>query len=108
MLDAWLRELLWECNLGLPSGQTIPISAPKPSIHRLKGRILLDSGAVKMVQGVREVFEITDLHRGLDKGAKDTSEATKDDKGKLVIIGKGLAGLPWEASLRFSLGLSEE
>ncbi|KAL9121247.1 MAG: hypothetical protein Q9187_002193 [Circinaria calcarea] len=108
MLDVWLRELLWECNLSLPSGLTIPISTPKPLIHRLKGRIRLDSGAVKMVQGVREVFEITDLDRGLDKGPKDTPETTKDDRGKLVLIGKGLAGLPWEASLRFSLGFSEQ
>lgn len=106
-LDAWLRELLWECNLSLPGGPMSSPNLPRPSIHRLKGRILLESGAVKMVQGVRDVFDITDLEKEPENRRKETLDAPKEDNGKLVLIGRGLAGLPWEASLLFSLGLSE-
>ena len=59
-----------------------------------------------MVQGVRDVFDITDLEKGREKGGKDTPEAAKDDRGKLVLIGRGLAGLPWEASLLFGLSFA--
>ena len=47
-----------------------------------------------MVQGVRDVFEVTDLEGGT---ATFTARATKhpsDLAGKLVFIGKGLASAP--------------
>lgn len=61
-----------------------------------------------MVQGVRDVFEITDLKEEPKKETEDKLEATKNDRGKLVLIGRGLVGLPWEASLLFTLGLVKE
>lgn len=64
-------------------------------IYRLKARILLDNGSVKIVQGVREVFEISDApeHR---KASGNGSALT--DQGKLVFIGRNIAGLALEAS----------
>ena len=70
------------------------------AVHRLKGRIVLQAGQVKMVQGVREVFEITDL-KAPPKGKSETIE----DNGKLVLIGRGLSILPWEQSLARRLNL---
>jgi hypothetical protein len=64
-------------------------------IYRLKARIPLDDGAVKIVQGVREVFEISDAPWNT-KAATIGSPLT--DQGKLVFIGRNIAGLPLEAS----------
>ena len=53
-----------------------------------------------MLQGVREVFEITDL----DDGKGDSSVETEEGKtGKLVFIGRGLKGDMMEGSLRRAL-----
>ena len=73
------------------------------SIHRLKGRLLLESGRVKMVQGVREVFEVSDLdncNHGSESSKSGFAEAVK---GKLVLIGRGLAGQPWQDSLNAAM-----
>jgi len=89
--DAWLRAILWENTL-MHSGQGYPLD--DTSIHRVKGRLKMTSGATKMVQGVREVFEITDIE---SKGETTMGE------GKLILIGRGVADIPWEASLRAAL-----
>lgn len=100
-------------------------------IHRLKGLVLVNnprddhgtSGSdhrstrtLKMIQGVREVFEITDLKprrkpksesgqrtQEEEKEAETKVEDVKDkdeiDEGKLVLIGRYIAGLDWEGSL---------
>lgn len=70
------------------------------SIHRLKGRVLLDSGQVKMIQGVREVFEMSDL-KVQPKEKLNAAETL----GKIVLIGKSIAGLPWQESLLAHLRL---
>ncbi|KAK4165896.1 CobW/HypB/UreG, nucleotide-binding domain-containing protein [Cladorrhinum sp. PSN259] len=53
-VDAWLRSLLWE-NV-LPGQEDS--KGPAFEIHRLKGRLFIDDGSEKMVQGVREIFDI--------------------------------------------------
>ena len=96
-LDSWLRDLLWESQFPLSTSTAIAIPlSPPPEIYRLKGRILLSTGKVKMVQGVRDVFEITDL----DIKADDVRDTT----GKLVLIGRGLANLAWEDTLLTRIG----
>lgn len=52
-------------------------------VHRLKARIYLDDGTIKVVQGVREIFEIKD-------SAEKSSDSTSDSKleGKMVLIGR--------------------
>lgn len=49
-----------------------------------------------MIQGVRDVFEMVDM----SSSAQDQGQA-----GKLVLIGRGLSGLPVEESLRGALSL---
>ena len=46
-----------------------------------------------MVQGVREIFEITDL------STEGTSEGEGMDTGKMVLIGRNVADQGWEESL---------
>jgi G3E family GTPase len=87
-LDKWLQAVLWESR--------IPWTASKEQstnfvIHRLKGKITLDNGEVKMIQGVREVFDIIKVL----VESRDQAE----EQGKIVMIGKHLAGIPWESSL---------
>lgn len=58
-----------------------------------------------MIQGVRDVFEI------VNTDPTKSSEQARHGKhgegeGKIVLIGRGLAGLPLESSLRFSLNES--
>lgn len=74
-VDEWLRSVLWTSKLPNLKENDVGFE-----IHRVKGRIGLEDGKIKMIQGVREVFEIFD--------AKETSEQSKE--GKLVLIGRGL------------------
>ncbi len=82
-----------------------PRSLPEPghsklSIHRLKGRVVTTSGAIKMIQGVRDVFEIVDV----DSGASVQEVAQEEaPSGKIVLIGRALADFPIQESLHFSL-----
>ncbi|KAL9107220.1 MAG: hypothetical protein Q9227_007844 [Pyrenula ochraceoflavens] len=71
MLDNWLQSLLWQ------EGSV--------EIHRVKGYIPLTDGTAKIVQGVREIFELVD--------AVPTSTREKD--GKVILIGRGLHQVKW-------------
>ncbi|RCI09771.1 hypothetical protein L249_4056 [Ophiocordyceps polyrhachis-furcata BCC 54312] len=77
LVDAWLRELLWENRV--PGSQ----GAGDFEIHRSKGRIVLESGEARMLQGVREVFELTEPPDG---GESQPAE------GKMIFIGRQLTG----------------
>lgn len=87
-IDAWLRSVLWENVL---PGHSATEGSPF-EIHRLKGRLLLNNGDEKMVQGVREIFEIFDNAR---------SETGEDGRagGKMVLIGRFLTEYDFEKSL---------
>ncbi|KAJ6264240.1 hypothetical protein Dda_0383 [Drechslerella dactyloides] len=77
IVDAWIRSLLWDERVpldGIKSALFHPVE-----IHRLKGRLTTDDGKTHIIQGVREVFEITDATNPNAPGA-----------GKIVLIGKGL------------------
>ena len=91
-VDAWLRSILWENVLpGLKSAR-----GQEFEVHRLKGRLLLDDGSEKMVQGVREIFEI------FDSPAATRSTSSSDntpDAGKMVLIGRHLGDFDFETSL---------
>lgn len=77
-----------------------PLNPPDFSVHRLKGRVLTVSGGVKMIQGVRDVFDMVDL----DESAPNQQDETGRREGKLVLIGRGFSDLPVEESLLGSLG----
>ncbi|KAI9704737.1 MAG: hypothetical protein M1836_006517 [Candelina mexicana] len=102
LLDAWLRSLLWESTLppAVVQSEQPEVRHLDFDIHRLKGRIHLTNGSCKMIQGVREVFEIIDT----DVNHAANMKAGSVGHGKIVLIGRGLNGLPWEASLKRSLG----
>ncbi|KAF2091791.1 vitamin b12 biosynthesis, cobw-like protein [Saccharata proteae CBS 121410] len=111
LLDAWLRSVLWESVLPSPqpSSNTASTLAPTPShpsfeIHRTKGRIPLTGnpgGSLKLIQGVREVFEILDAPLGTDGGEGEG----KAEVGKVVLIGRGGDAGRFEESLRGLLGV---
>ncbi|KAI4089586.1 MAG: hypothetical protein LQ344_005301 [Seirophora lacunosa] len=90
-LESWLRSVLWESVL--PSAGASEPVAQAFTVHRTKGRILVEDGRVLMIQGVREVFEM------IDQTASEREESNSATKGKIVLIGMGLAGLTFEESL---------
>jgi G3E family GTPase len=79
-LDAWLRSVLWDSKLPSVEASTLGDDS-KYEIHRLKARLPLSNGEVKIVQGVRDIFEILD---------SPNSSSGKESEGKIVLIGKGL------------------
>ncbi|KAH0536142.1 hypothetical protein FGG08_006964 [Glutinoglossum americanum] len=111
-LDAWLQSVLWDSALPTES----PISNRRESgaghsgfeVHRLKGRVCLTDGSTKMVQGVREVFEILDTSDRSTQTKPDSGQVSscpqKPDMGKIVLIGRGLDGRNWGASLTTTIG----
>ncbi|KAL8727756.1 MAG: hypothetical protein Q9181_005593 [Wetmoreana brouardii] len=89
-LESWLRSLLWESKLPSPSENHV--GKPALTIHRVKGQVPVSDGRRLMIQGVRDVFEI------VENSLSGAGEG-KTDRGKIVLIGKGLAGLPFQESL---------
>ncbi|KAF1813306.1 cobW-domain-containing protein [Eremomyces bilateralis CBS 781.70] len=95
-LDRWLRSVLWESELPVPDG-TMP---PSFEVHRLKGLLALTDGSRKVIQGVREVFEILDGGGPAESGADGSGGAAE---GKLVLIGRGLEKGLFTTSLHHAL-----
>lgn len=88
-VDSWLRSLLWESQVpGVAANPSEPIE-----IHRLKSRLVFENGDVKMVQGVREVFEI------FDGEGTSIQNGTPQQVGKIVLIGRGVQGIDFQQSL---------
>ncbi|MCJ1225767.1 hypothetical protein MMC12_002416 [Toensbergia leucococca] len=101
-LDSWLRSILWESLLPLPDSSPSSFAPHIFSIHRLKGRIRTTFGTTKMLQGVRDVFEIVDIDDNM--AAAETENTAKERQlGKIVLIGRGVAEFPWEENLLFWL-----
>lgn len=94
-VDEWLRSVLWENTLPNASGQQ---SSPF-EIHRLKGRLVMEDGSQKMIQGVREVFEMIDA-------PNPSSVEDGPTIGKMVLIGRHLRDLDFQASLLAAVGNS--
>lgn len=84
-VDKWLRQVLWENEL--PGTD----EAQKFEIHRCKGRLIFDNGEIKMLQGVREIFELIDA---------PTSDEPTPASGKIIFIGRHVAGVGFEQSFR--------
>ncbi|KAL5051580.1 hypothetical protein BDW71DRAFT_171400, partial [Aspergillus fruticulosus] len=96
LVDAWLRSVLWDSALPLPSGS----EAQNPSfdIHRLKGILALSDGTSKIIQAVREVFEIRDEAASANSGLA-AEDSDRKSQCKIVLIGRGLGDLaPWQRS----------
>ena len=78
-LDGWLRGLLWNLEDDA-RGERKPYE-----VHRVKGYVPCTDGTARVIQGVREIFEIIEADKRRGDGV---------DEGKLVIIGRGLEHLP--------------
>lgn len=85
-LDAWLRSICWESSLPRDGGE--PTMGFE--IHRLKGRIPIDDGRLMVIQGVREIFELTEV---------ETKSAEPVTSSKIVVIGRGLDLRTWQESV---------
>lgn len=83
-VDKWLRTVLWDHKL-----PEVDVSS-NFEIHRCKGRLVFGNGTVKMIQGVREIFELID--------APQDEEIY--EKGKIILIGRQIAGIDFERSFR--------
>jgi G3E family GTPase len=102
-VDAWLRSVLWESILPVSSSDDHPTDF---EIHRLKGLLALDDGSIKVVQAVRDVFEIRDVENR-NRDGEDAGRAM--DHCKIVIIGRNLGKdiNPWQRSLEKFLEASK-
>lgn len=84
-LDAWIRTVLWECRL--PGQDSKPDQSDKTAttieVLRCKGIFTRHTGDVYVLQGVRNMYEIS-------KVEDHDSNVGLPDEGKLVFIGKGL------------------
>ncbi|KAH8691578.1 CobW domain protein [Talaromyces proteolyticus] len=95
-VDEWLRSVLWESIL--PSIPEEENEIPNFEIHRLKGILALKDGTFKVIQAVRDVFEIRDSENRERK--EDNNDAP--DHCKIVIIGRdlGKSAGAWERNFR--------
>lgn len=98
-VDAWLRSVLWETKFPAPASVS---SEPQPEdfeIHRLKGILILNDGTSRIIQAVRDVFEIRDAE------PIATEDQTKPLQCKIVLIGRGLGASvePWRESFESCL-----
>ncbi|KAJ5407819.1 hypothetical protein N7509_001702 [Penicillium cosmopolitanum] len=92
-VDEWLRSVLWESIYPVPANSN-PETAPASfEIHRLKGILVLEDGSTRIIQAVRDVFEIRDTEPAKDDGSGPV-------QCKIVLIGRGIGSSadPWKAS----------
>ncbi|KAH9854758.1 cobW-domain-containing protein [Lenzites betulinus] len=78
-LDEWIRNVLWEKQ---PPNRTNATSSPI-EVLRCKGIFVTSDGGLHVLQGVRNLYEISQVEKGEE-------ELGLPDAGKLVLIGKGL------------------
>jgi hypothetical protein len=84
-VDRWLRAVLWDHKLPATD------SAVEFEIHRTKGRLVFKNGDVKLLQGVREIFELIDAPNGAEISSTE---------GKIILIGRGVQGIDFESNFR--------
>ncbi|KAA8574037.1 hypothetical protein EYC84_005571 [Monilinia fructicola] len=110
-LDAWLRSLLWDSVIPSSSSVSYPTSS-YPEIHRLKARLPLNNGTTKIIQAVREVFEILDDTSPSDAAEKYRSgmemENDRNSEGKIVLIGRNIKNLEGVLFESFLEGVVED
>lgn len=75
-LDVWIRTVLWDNHV--PGGS----EDQGLQVLRCKGLITLKSGEQYILQGVRNMYELSKVEEQVDMGVPEP--------GKIVLIGKGL------------------
>ncbi|KAL4910170.1 hypothetical protein BDW74DRAFT_173632 [Aspergillus multicolor] len=100
LVDVWLRSVLWDSTR--PSSSEPESQKLSFDIHRLKGILAFSDGSSKVIQAVREVFEIR------DEAASTSSENEPKTQCKIVLIGRGLGDVePWQRSFEEFLAKNE-
>ncbi|KAI2789155.1 COBW domain-containing protein 1 [Penicillium oxalicum] len=94
-VDSWLQSVLWESALPQPAMGSTESHPLQFEIHRLKGILRLQDGSSRIIQAVRDVFEIRDAETTKDDGKPSQALC------KIVLIGRGLGPTidPWKESL---------
>lgn len=87
-VDKWLRSILWDHKL--PGAD----SQPEFEIHRCKGRFVFEDGSVKILQGVREVFELIDTPNSGEDGPVG---------GKIILIGRKVVDVDFTSSFQSTI-----
>lgn len=98
LLEAWLRSLLWESVLPTPflnSGSVY--SEGGFDIHRTKGLFQVANQSWRVIQGVREVFEIREIE------PFSLREGNDQNAGKIIFIGQGLDQNMFQRSLNHTV-----
>ena len=98
-LDGWLRSVLWESKV---PGYEEAVTGWE--IHRAKGRVRVVGGGVKMLQGVREIFELIDGVED-ETGDEETGEE-KEQGGRIVFIGRNVSAETTAAAFQHSLDIA--
>ena len=94
-LENWLQSVLWdEPESPNPTSShtlnTTDSNSQPYEVHRTKGWIRVLDGTARVIQGVRDIFEIIEL---------DAERLTDEDKmreGKVVFIGRGVQNIRLE------------
>jgi G3E family GTPase len=81
VLETWLRAVLWR-----EGNRDDSNTHPTADIHRVKGLLPFTDGSVKILQGVREIFDIIDSRQ-------DVSAMEIDGGGRIVMIGRRLESI---------------
>jgi G3E family GTPase len=81
-LEVWLREVLWR------EGEGKIKMSDTAEVHRVKGILPLTDGSVKMLQGVREIFELIDSSH-----PAPVTSTENGDGGKIIMIGRRLESI---------------
>ena len=89
-LDTWLQTLLWERTLPVPD------TSVEVDVLRTKGLIPVIGGKKRVLQGVREMYELEEV--------ADDEAGGDEMEGKLVFIGRGLGEDVRESSERILKG----
>ncbi|KAF9534544.1 CobW domain-containing protein [Crepidotus variabilis] len=91
-LDAWIRNALWENRVSVRSDEKItsdPVTEVQVQILRAKGAFTSKEGKHFVFQGVRSIYEISELERKAPGVGGDT-DVDVPEEGKIVLIGTGL------------------
>lgn len=84
-LEAWLRKTLWREG-GRSGDMEEEEEEAAAEVHRVKGLLPLTDGSVKILQGVREIFDIIDSGHPVEAAAEETG-------CKIIMIGRHLESI---------------
>lgn len=85
-LEAWLRKTLWREGGRSGDMEEEEEEAAAAEVHRVKGLLPLTDGSVKILQGVREIFDIIDSGHPVEAAAEETG-------CKIIMIGRHLESI---------------